>query len=292
MKPIITVAICVKNTESTIGATVDSIINQNFSKDKLEIIVVDGNSTDNTLSILQTKFNKKLRQVTFFSENKGLGFARQIALENSKGKYIIWADGDLIFPPNYITTQYEFMEKNPKAAIVAGILGIIPTDNWIATLETIGYVVEGQKHVGKKTTNLLGTKGTISRTRAIKSVGGFDLDFKGSQEDIDLSYRLSLSGWNFYINNALYYENQRTTWNNIWKRHVWYGYGLHFLQHKHPNKNMISSKSNDRIIFSAKAYKITQRKIVFLLPLNFIFRKAAIFYGFLKAHLSKDGHIN
>ena len=290
VEPLVTVTVCVKNCESTISATIESILCQDFPENNLEIIIVDGNSTDRTLKIIKEILFKVDRTATFFQENKGLGFARQIALDNSSAKYIIWADGDLVFSKHYIRKQYEFMEQNPKVAISAGILGISKDDNWIATLETIGYVVEGLRYGGKKTNNLLGTKGTISRVKALRSVGGFDLEIKGSQEDIDLSYRLHLKGWTFFINNVLIYENQRTTWNEIWKRHVWYGYGLHFLKHKHPTLNLVASKPNDRIIFSSKAYKLTLNKIVFFLPINFLFRKIALFYGYIKAHLSDYGH--
>lgn len=290
VQPLVTVAVCVKNCESTIKSTINSIINQDFPENNLEIFIVDGNSSDGTLNIIKNILLTAKRTAFFFSENKGLGFARQIVIDNSKAKYVIWADGDLVFSKNYIRKQYEFMEKNPKVAIAAGILCLSKDDNWIATLETIGYVVEGLRHVGKKTSNLLGTKGTFSRVNALRSIGGFDLNIKGSQEDIDLSYRLFQKGWIFYVNYALFYENQRTTWNEIWKRHVWYGFGLHFLQHKHPNLSMIASKPNDRIIFSSKAYQLTLKKIVFLLPFNFVFRKIALFFGYFKAHISNYGH--
>lgn len=293
MKPIIiTVALCVKNNESTIRETIDSIVSQDFPSENMETIVVDGCSEDNTLFIIKNILSKSNIPARFYSENKGLSFARQIVVNNSKGKYIIWADGDLVFSKNYLKKQHDFMETHPTAAIVAGIQGVIPNDNWIATLESISYVVESLKNVGKKTTNLLGTKGTIFRTKVIKKIGGFDLNIKGSQEDTDLSYRLSLAGWTFFVNNVLFFENQRTTWNEIWKRHVWYGYGLHFFSHKHRNRNMFINKSNDTIIFSSIAYKITHKKVVFLLPINFLFRRIALFSGFLKAHLSGYGHDN
>ena len=125
---------------------------------------------------------------------------------------------------------------------------------------------------------------------AIRAVKGFDPRVKGAQEDVDASYRLSTAGWNFYITSAVLFERQRRTWKALWKQHNWYGYGLHFVQHKNKGKNIFSAKSVDRIILSFQAYRLTHKKIVFLLPLNFIFKKAALLAGYIMAHLNGYGH--
>ena len=53
---------------------------------------------------------------------------------------------------------------------------------------------------------------------------------------------------------------------------------------------MISGKTMDRIVFSFVAYKLTHRKVVFLLPLNFAFKKTALLTGFMSAHIDGYGH--
>jgi glycosyltransferase involved in cell wall biosynthesis len=228
--------------------------------------------------------------VKIFSENKGLGFARQLVVDNASGKYIVWVDSDILLSRTYLKEQVNFMEQNSNVAIAVGCYGLMPNENWVSVLESIGYVVESLKHVGKETSNLIGTKGSIFRLDAIKSVGSFDTALEGAQEDLDLAYKLKLAGWKFFITNAMLYEKQRLSWSAIWKRHFWYGYGLHSFQHKHKERNMFIVKSNDRIIISSLAYRLTNRKIVFLLPINFFFRKIALLFGFISAHLNGYGH--
>ena len=290
MKPIVTVGMCVKNNEATVREAAKCIINQDFPDELMEIIVVDGCSQDKTLSILKCLFSKRANEVRIFSENKGLGFARQIVVDNALGEYIVWVDVDILLSQNYIKDLVDFMERNSSIAIAVGSFGLMPNDNWVAILESIGYVVESLKHSGQETSNLLGTKGSIFRVTAIKSVGGFDINIKGAQEDLDVAHKLKSNGWKFFITNAMLYEKQRTTWSAIWKRHFWYGYGLHFIKHKHKKRNMFNDKTNDRIVISSLAYKLTHRKVVFLLPLNFFFRKTALILGFLSAHLNGYGH--
>jgi glycosyltransferase involved in cell wall biosynthesis len=290
LKPIVTIGLCVKNNEDTIREALNGIVNQNFPGELMEIVVVDGCSQDRTLSIIKEVLSKTSIRVRFFSENKGLGFARQIVVDSALGKYIIWVDGDIILSKDYVKEQVDFMEQHPDVAIAVGSFGLLPNDNWVAFLENIGYVIESLRHRGMATSNLLGTEGSILRVKAIRMVGGFDPDIKGAQEDTDVAYRLYSARWKFHRTNAVLYERQRRTWRDLWKQHSWYGYGLHFIQHKNKGRNMFVNKSNDRIIISFKAYKLTHRKVVFLLPLNFVFKKVALLFGFFKAHMDGYGH--
>ena len=289
---IITVGLCVRNCEQTIEEVANGIVSQDFPHELMEIIIVDGYSSDRTVKIATEVFSKTKIKTSLYSENIGLGFARQIVVNNALGKYILWVDGDIILSNNYAKQLVDFMNEHPNVAISVGSLGIMQDDNWIALLETIGYVIESLKKQGKATLTLLGTKASILRTRAIRMIGGFDTNIKGAQEDVDVAEKLQLAGWKFFIINAVFYEMQKKTWNALWKRHFWYGYGLHFVKHKNVERNILTSKSNDWIILSSLAYKLTYRKVVFLMPLNFLFRKISLIFGFFMAHLDGYGHSN
>lgn len=286
----VTVGLCVKNSEATIEETVNSIVNEDFPQELMEIIVVDGCSQDKTLSMIKEGLSKTSVKSRFFSENSGLGFARQIVVDNAIGKYILWVDGDIILSEDYLRQHVDFMEQHPSVGIAVGSFGVLPGDNWVATLENVSYVVDSAKNRGKTTSKLLGTEASMFRVEAVRQVGGFDPNIKGSQEDIDVSYRIRAAGWQPHITNAVFYERQRKTWKALWRQHSWYGYGLHFMQHKNKGRNLLRDKSIDRIPFSFLAYRLTHRKVVFLLPLNFVFKKTALLYGFALAHMDGYGH--
>jgi len=90
MKPKVTIGICVKNAETTIREAVESILNQDFPHELMKLIIVDGNSTDKTLSTIMNCLKKTNMKTSIFYENEGLGKARQIVVENAKGDYIVW----------------------------------------------------------------------------------------------------------------------------------------------------------------------------------------------------------
>ena len=281
---------CVKNNEDTIAKTIDSIMNQDFKHERMELIIVDGCSSDKTLQIIKEKLLNTDIRYKIFSENTGLGYARQIVVDNASGIYIVWVDGDIILTKDYISRQIDFMEKHPKAGVVVGAYGLNPEDNIVATLENIGYVIDSMNPKIGPTNKLLTLSSSCQRTKAIRDAGGFDIKIKGASEDMDLSYRIRSKGWLMYENSPIFYHKQRTTWKEIWQQHFWYGYGLHYIRHKKSRGSLVRDKSIDRVIISSTAYKITYKKAVFLLPLNFIFKKAALMMGFISAHFHAYGH--
>jgi glycosyltransferase involved in cell wall biosynthesis len=283
---------CVRNCENTIKDAVESVLKQDYPHELMEIIFVDDGSKDGTLSVIKKyvpKINMKVK--IFHHEWKGLGYSRNIALKNSNGKYIVWVDGDLILTPNYVRTMVEFMENNPRIAIAGGSYGMMNQASLVAFLDNVEYVA--YRH--RTGTNLPGTGGAIYRVNAIKQIGGFDENIKGSCEDIDVVYRIIRAGWSVVRDKALFYARGKKTWKEYWAHSIWHGYGAHFIKHK--NKGIFSISKMcppvavlGGIIYSVTAYKVLKQKSVFLMPLYVIFKNLAWWIGFIKSHITGYGH--
>jgi len=110
------------NSERFIGSSILSIINQSFSS--WELLIVDDASTDNTVDIIKS-FNDPRIKVIKLNENKGNYHARNIGLENAKGKYIAMLDSDDISLPNRIQLQYNYLENNPELGAIGTSFFII-----------------------------------------------------------------------------------------------------------------------------------------------------------------------
>ena len=287
-----TIGLCVKNCQTTIKEAIESIITQDFPHELMELIVVDGYSKDKTLSIVNRAFLNTNIKTKIFRENKGLGVARQIVVNNAGGDYIIWVDGDMILSRDHVRTQVEFMERNPTVGIAGGKFEKYLGENLVATLESIEWKVSdhlyGQKATPKPVLHRAG--GCIYRVKAIRQVGGLDEHIKGALEDLDAEYRIGEIGWlTYFTTDAVFYDRRRETWKALWSENFWYGYGGHYFFHKH-RKRVSSSALLEGLRRSSVAYKLTHRKVVFLLPLQHAFKKIAWLFGFINAHLDGYGH--
>src|SRR5687767_6232476 len=77
----VTVVVCARNRGSVIGRCLDSVL----AASPAEIIVVDGNSTDDTVAVARA------RGVTVISDNgSGLGAARQLGASAAKNEYVVF----------------------------------------------------------------------------------------------------------------------------------------------------------------------------------------------------------
>jgi len=291
-KIMVTIGLCVKNCENTIKEVLDSIIQQDYRHELMELIVVDGYSTDKTIEIIKEALCCSDIQTKVFFENKGLGFARQIIVDNAVGDYIIWVDGDVVLAKDHVSRQVEFMEKNPKIGIAGGKFQEYPGENLIARLESIEWIVSDYIHGCKVSTRptLHRAGGSVYRVKAIRQIGGFDTRIKGALEDLDVEYRIGDAGWlTYFITDAVFHDKRKGTWKAIWHENFWYGYGGHYFIHKHGNP-FRTAAFLEGLRRTAVAYKLTHRKIVFLLLFQHLFKKIAWLFGFLRAHLDGYGH--
>lgn len=286
----VTVGLCVKNCEATVEKAVNSIINQDYPLQAMELVVVDGCSKDKTISIIKNCLvNADLRN-NFFSENHGLGRARQTVVENASGDYIVWVDGDMVLSRDFIRKQVGFMEANPLVGIGKGKYGLNREDKLVATLENMEFLINFEVE-GETASKSLGTSGCIYRLDAIRQAGGFDENFKGVGEDMDAEYRVREQGWKLYVTNAVFYEKRRETWRSLWDEYFWHGYGWQSLLSK--NRDMINlAKLLPPVAVIVeftrvpKAYKLTYQKAAFLLPFHYVFKRIAWFLGFMKSRRS------
>ena len=290
--PKVTIGLCVKNGEETIKECIESIVNQNYPHESLEIIVVDGCSKDNTLPIIEeTRSKAKIRNEIFF-ENEGLGKARQIVVNQSGGDYIVWVDGDMVIPKSYVRKHVEFMENNPNVGIAVGRQRRLPDDNLVSKLEDIMRTVSVVKWGEETAPKMVATAGSIYRVKAIEQVGGFDVQMK-SGEDREISYRVRLAGWSLRRNTQnIFYEKLKYNRRVLWKKYFWYGYGWYSLLHKIGNYRVPIQRLPligfiNGLMLSIIAHKMIGKRWVFLLPLHFMFMWTAWYCGLIKAYITK-----
>lgn len=107
----VSVVVPVYNGADYIGETLESILNQDFKS--YELVIVDDGSTDNSLEIIKNTLSKSnIQNKVITQENKGVSNARNVGVENSSGKYVIFVDDDDIIASNHISCLFENIRDN------------------------------------------------------------------------------------------------------------------------------------------------------------------------------------
>lgn len=98
------------NSEKHIKESIESVLSQTYKN--WELIIVNDYSKDNTVEIIK-KISEKNEKIRIFnnSENKGVVFSRNFALEQSKGEYIAFLDSDDLWLETKLEKQLKLMKK-------------------------------------------------------------------------------------------------------------------------------------------------------------------------------------
>ena len=202
--PFVSVIIPCRNEEKFIGQCLDSVINNNYSKNKLEILVVDGMSDDGTRRILE-KYTKEYPFIKFLDNyKKHIPCALNIGVRESRGEIIIRLDAHLFYPDDYLQKCVFYLDKY-KADNIGAVWKILPRNNTLrgrAIALALGhhfgsgnsYFRTGSKKVREVSTFF----GGCYRKDIFQKIGFYNENLKRSQ-DIELNLRLKKAGGKILI---------------------------------------------------------------------------------------------
>lgn len=107
--PQVSVIIPAYNIAEYIEEALDSVFAQTFTD--YEIIVINDGSPDTVE--FEKKLEKYLDRIIYLKhENVGVGPARNVAIEHSRGRLLAFLDGDDVWLPEFLASQVEFLETN------------------------------------------------------------------------------------------------------------------------------------------------------------------------------------
>lgn len=176
-QPFFTIVTVCWNSDKTIQRTIESVLKQDFLD--YEYIIVDGGSTDNTISIIknyEASFNSRLK---YSSEpDKGIYDAFNKGIQRATGKYIWLVNSDDFIEPGVLDKLYELVKnyKTGEEPIISAIMNCISGDGKI--LHQVKSSPE--KVAAAYRNNTMGTihPATIVPKRIYDIVGLYDINYK------------------------------------------------------------------------------------------------------------------
>ena len=183
-KPLVSVVVPVYNSESTLKNCLKSIVSQKYPN--YEVVIVNNNSTDSTLNIIEKFENKYSFVKSVFEKKQGRGSARNAGILASSGKMILMTDSDCAVPKNWIKDMIApILEEGEK--IVMGFQKDGIKNYWTTYGQKFDLKFANEN--GGKYIPHLDTKNFAADAKLMKKYL-FDSSLKAS-EDLDFYLRIS-----------------------------------------------------------------------------------------------------
>ena len=128
--PFVSIIIPCRNEERFIGKCLDSIIAQDYTKDKIEILVVDGMSTDNTRGTLKDYIQKNPCVKILDNSKKVTPVAMNMGIKAACGDYILILSSHSHIDPNFVGRNIKNIIEN-EVDCVGGVMMTLPANDTI-----------------------------------------------------------------------------------------------------------------------------------------------------------------
>jgi GT2 family glycosyltransferase len=115
-----------RNERAYIRACLESVINADYPRDRLEILVADGMSSDGTREVIDEFARRDPRVKRLDNPKRILAAAWNTGIRAARGEVVIALNAHTVFPPSYIPTCIAHMEQYPDAAYVGGVVKTLP----------------------------------------------------------------------------------------------------------------------------------------------------------------------
>jgi len=221
MNPTTSVIIVNLNGRALLADCLDALAAQDYSRDRVEIILVDNGSSDDSVPFVRESYPR----VRVIEAGRNLGFAggNNLGARAATGDYLALINNDARADPRWLRALIEPLEEQPEVACAAS--KILDQDG--QRIDFAGPVMNLYGRSFQIDEGLPAAPGSYDQPRELlapcggammirrdvfQKVGGFDEDYVAYFEDLDLGWRLWLYGYKvLFVPQAVAYHRQHQT---------------------------------------------------------------------------------
>ena len=235
----VSVVIPVYNEEKYIEKCISSVLEQDYDKSLLEILLVDGQSEDKTVEIIK-EYEKKYPFITLLDNPGKLPqYAMNIGITAAKGEYIVRMDAHAEYADDYISKCIETIKKTNAANVGGPTIAVGKTNKQKAVAAAFHskFALGGGKHHDAEYEGSADSVwgGTFKR-QTLMDMDLFDERMNYTEDD-DINQRIRNNGGIIYITPKIKcYYYPRENYSSLFKQYFRYGkWRVAFIKkHKKP----------------------------------------------------------
>ncbi len=225
--PLVTIILPIRNEASYIARCLDAVVAQDYPRDRIEILVVDGQSDDGTREMVAQICVRDPRVRLMDNPNRIVPTALNRAIRAARGEVIIRVDGHAVIAPDYVRRCVEILGETGAECVGGAIttMGETYVARAIALAQSSPFGVGSAAFRYAREAQYVDTLafGAYRRT-VFERVGGFDEELVRNQDD-EFNFRLVRSGGTIWLDpriRSIYYS--RSTLSALWKQYFGYGF--------------------------------------------------------------------
>lgn len=237
-RPMVSIVMPVMNEASRLDAALAGLRGQTYPADRIEILAVDGGSTDGTVDLLEREAAADPRIRPLGGPGVNTPAALNIGIANARGEIVAYVGGHGHPDPRFLELAVDRLESDARLGCVGGL--IIPAGDgetaraaMIARFSVFG-VGRGIYTTDPTVHEIETVQWGVYRKDAVEQAGLFDPELQFG-EDEELNYRLRRAGFRILYDPALrmtYYA--RSTFRGLFRQYRNYGRARVRVLRKHP----------------------------------------------------------
>ncbi|MBN1688951.1 MAG: glycosyltransferase family 2 protein [Candidatus Omnitrophica bacterium] len=237
--PFVSIILPILNEALSIKQCLESLLAQDYPKEKMEIIIADGGSIDGTREIVSSLQRQRSNIKMILNEKRIVATGLNMAIRESKGEVIVRLDGHAEVGPDYVRRCVEELYRL-KADSVGGRTEAFGTENFGNSVALAMNSWFGTGGAQFRSSNISGWVETVFpgvwKRSLFDEIGLFDEEMVRNQDD-EFSYRMLKQGKKIYLdsNIRIKYRVRSKIWD-LFRQYFQYGAWKVRVLQKHPRQ--------------------------------------------------------
>ena len=237
--PVVSMLVPCFNEEKTLAGTIDSLLAMHYPKDKLEIVVIDDGSRDNTATIAREYAQKYPAQISFLQkENGGKYTALNLGIENSRGEIIGCLDADSFAAQDALMEAVKMFGSDAGAMAITPAMQVYQPRKMLELMQSVEYtfgIFYKKMFDNLSAINVLPGPFSMYKREVFEKIGMFK--HAHNTEDMEIAFRMHANGLRIVNAHTAYvYTTVPKTVRSLLKQRVRWSQG--FLQNARDYKFM------------------------------------------------------
>ena len=238
-QPVVSIVMPVRDEAAHLPVALDAIAAQTYPSHLVEIIVVDGGSTDGTLEMVRRRMRSDPRIRLLGGPGVNTPHAMELGTGAARGDLIAKVDGHGWINEEFLEIAVREMQADPTLGCVGGLIRPVASTTVeraiaLARFSRLG-VGGGVYTLSERTQDTDTVQCGVYRRQALAQAGGFDpaLPFG---EDEELNFRVRQEGWRIRLNPAMCFSYRvRPSIRSLFRQYSRYGGARVAVIRKHPS---------------------------------------------------------